>query len=401
MLATTQEFPLHLRAIQSQLQQPNSPLQDLIGFESQDFESLYVEIPTTAAHERLPQCVSLAFKHQAIKAGMKNSAAPNLIFVPSRGKSAYWATDRRDDADGDYLTPALMMELIHYILDNIYVAFGGRVYRQILGLPMGINCGVEFAVGFLASYELPFLVRQLQLFSDSLSRTARGHGRTHTVQALSQPLPPLLPGLFYFIRYVDDLFYGLLRGFAFADYLYDERDNGGHDGIYPREFIGPRGRIITMPLSVKVSSTGTEVNFLDVTVMLSRSERTDGVHSLHYKLYDKRRDNPRFAHTNQFPPMNSILADPSKYSVLRAQMFRFDRNCSFATDFVENTISLATEMIQAGYNKRRLVTEIRKFGSQWRKTSKSKGKWVHVMRKILSSLNARVIALRTCTHRGN
>ena len=54
MLATTQEFPLHLRAIQSQLQQPNSPLQDLIGFESQDFESLYVEIPTTAAHERLP-----------------------------------------------------------------------------------------------------------------------------------------------------------------------------------------------------------------------------------------------------------------------------------------------------------------------------------------------------------
>ena len=82
-------------------------------------------------------------------------------------------------------------------------------------------------------------------------------------------------------------------------------------------------------------------------------------------------------------------------------MFRFDRNCSFATDFVENTISLATEMIQAGYNKRRLVTEIRKFGSQWHKTSKSKGKWVHVKRKILSSLNARVIALRTCTHRGN
>ena len=79
MLATTQEFPLHLRAIRSQLQQPDSPLQDLVGFESQDFESLYVEIPTTAAHDRLPQCVSLAFKHQAIKAGMKNSAISNLI----------------------------------------------------------------------------------------------------------------------------------------------------------------------------------------------------------------------------------------------------------------------------------------------------------------------------------
>ena len=87
-------------------------------------------------------------------------------------------------------------------------------------------------------------------------------------------------------------------------------------------------------------------------------------HSLHYKLFDKRRNNPKFALTMAFPPMDSILADPSKYSVLRSQMFRFDCNCSFAADFIHNTTELALMMISQGYNKRRLVSQIRKYDRQ-------------------------------------
>ena len=29
---------------------------------------------------------------------------------------------------------------LHYLLDNILTRFGSKLYRQIVGIPMGINC---------------------------------------------------------------------------------------------------------------------------------------------------------------------------------------------------------------------------------------------------------------------
>ena len=72
-----------------------------------------------------------------------------------------------------------------------------------------------------------------------------------------------------------------------------------------------------------------------------------------------------------FPNMDSALSDRAKYSVLRSQMFRYDRNCSFAADFISNTATLAVQMIRQHYNKRRVLHEIEKYDN-W---DKSKGRW--------------------------
>ena len=29
---------------------------------------------------------------------------------------------------------------LHYLLDNIFIRFGSKLYRQIVGIPMGTNC---------------------------------------------------------------------------------------------------------------------------------------------------------------------------------------------------------------------------------------------------------------------
>ena len=31
-------------------------------------------------------------------------------------------------------------DALHYLLDNIFIRFGSKSYRQIVGIPMGTNC---------------------------------------------------------------------------------------------------------------------------------------------------------------------------------------------------------------------------------------------------------------------
>ena len=31
-------------------------------------------------------------------------------------------------------------KMIEFLIDNIFVQFGGRLFRQVIGIPMGTNC---------------------------------------------------------------------------------------------------------------------------------------------------------------------------------------------------------------------------------------------------------------------
>ena len=44
-----------------------------------------------------------------------------------------------------------------FFLDNIYIRFGTKLYRQIVGIPMGTNCAPIVADLFLFSYERDFM----------------------------------------------------------------------------------------------------------------------------------------------------------------------------------------------------------------------------------------------------
>ena len=44
-----------------------------------------------------------------------------------------------------------------YLLDNIYIRFGTKLYRQIVGIPMGTNCAPLIADLFLVCYERDFI----------------------------------------------------------------------------------------------------------------------------------------------------------------------------------------------------------------------------------------------------
>ena len=48
-------------------------------------------------------------------------------------------------------------EALIYLLDNIYIRFGTKLYRQIVGIPMGTNCTPLVADLFLFCYERDFM----------------------------------------------------------------------------------------------------------------------------------------------------------------------------------------------------------------------------------------------------
>ena len=47
--------------------------------------------------------------------------------------------------------------MLDFLIDNIFVLFGGRVFQQSIGIPMGTICAPLFADLFLHAYDAGFL----------------------------------------------------------------------------------------------------------------------------------------------------------------------------------------------------------------------------------------------------
>ena len=50
-----------------------------------------------------------------------------------------------------------MCEALIYLLDNIYIRFGTKLYRQNVGIPMSTDCAPLVADLFLICYERKFM----------------------------------------------------------------------------------------------------------------------------------------------------------------------------------------------------------------------------------------------------
>ena len=130
-----------------------------------------------------------------------------------------------------------MCDALHYLLDNIFIRFGSKLYRKIVGIPTGTNCAPLVADLFLFCYERDFML--------SLS----DNNQTDIIEAFNSTS-----------RYLDDLLN--------IDNPYFEQ-MVGH--IYPTE------------LQLNKANSDTEVTFLDLNLSI-----TNGIVSS--KIYDKRDD---------------------------------------------------------------------------------------------------------------
>ena len=112
----------------------------------------------------------------------------------------YFTHDINGGGDNMY-TADNICKMIEFLIDNIFVQFGGRLFHQIIGIPMGTNCAPLLADLFLYSYENEFLDNMIK----------GGHRR-------------LARSFNLCYRYIDDLI--VFNNKKFLDYLKE---------IYPSE----------------------------------------------------------------------------------------------------------------------------------------------------------------------
>ena len=62
-------------------------------------------------------------------------------------------------------------KMIEFLTDNIFVHFGGCLFRQIIGIPMGTNCVPLLADLFLYSHENEFLDNMIRSGHRRLARS--------------------------------------------------------------------------------------------------------------------------------------------------------------------------------------------------------------------------------------
>ena len=162
--------------------------------------------------------------------------------------------------------------MIEFFIDNIFVQFGGRLFRQVIRIPMGTNCAPLLADLFLYSYENEFL--------DNVIRS--GHIR------LARSLN---------ICYMDNLI--VFNNKKFLDYLKE---------IYPSQ------------LTVKKANKSDHLaDYLDLTFII------DSGGKLSTRLYDKRDDFD--FHTVNFSFLSSNIPSGPSYGVYISQLISYARCC--------------------------------------------------------------------------
>ena len=185
-----------------------------------------------------------------------------------------------------------MCEALIYLLDNIYIRFGTKLYRQIVGIPMGTNCAPLVADLFLFCYGGDFMT--------SLSDVKQAK-ITEAFKSTS--------------RYLDD--------HLNIDNPYFE---GMVNHIYPPE----------LQLN-KANTSDTKAPFLDLHLSISNGFVSS-------KICDKR-DDFDFDIVN-FPILAGDIPHSTSYGVYISQLIQFARVSSHVADFNAHNKSLTAKLFQ-------------------------------------------------------
>ena len=117
-------------------------------------------IPLDLLKSLMNNIINNAFKH-------KNGATRYTHIKVGRNKSHFTS----DPLNGDNKYAANdICKMIEFLVDNIYLRFGGQLFRQMVGIPMGTNCAPLLADLFLYSYENEFLDKLIKEGKRKLAR---------------------------------------------------------------------------------------------------------------------------------------------------------------------------------------------------------------------------------------
>ena len=258
-----------------------------------DFSTLYTTLPHHLIKEKLINLIERTFKREG---------SP---YIACNERQASFTSE---DTKRDKLWSCKnICEALIYFLHNIYIRFGTKLYRQIVGIPMGTNCAPLVADLFLFCYERDFMtflsdVKQAEIIEAFKSTS----------------------------RYPDDLL---------------NIDNPYFEGMVNR-FYPPELQLI------KANTSDTKAPFLDLHLSISNGFVSS-------RIYDKR-DDFDFDIVN-FPFLDGDVPRSTSNGVYISQFIRFARVLSHIVDFNARNESLTAKLLQQGYRYHKLRKTFSKF----------------------------------------
>ena len=258
-----------------------------------DFSTLYTTLPHHLIKEKLINLIEWTFKSEG---------SP---YIACNERQAFFTSE--DTKRYKLWSCQNVCEALIYLLDNIYIRFGTKLYRQIVGIPMGTNCAPLVADLFLFGYERDFMT--------SLSDVKQAE---------------ILEAFKSASRYLDDILN--------IDNPYFE---GMVNRIYPPE----------LQLN-KANTSGAEAPFLDLHLSISNGFVSS-------KVYDKR-DDFDFDIVD-FPFLDGEVPHSASYGVYISQLIRFARVSGHVVGFGARGGSLTAKLLQQGYRYHKLRKTFSKF----------------------------------------
>ena len=127
-----------------------------------DFSTFYTSIPHDLVNSRISNLVHNAFR--------KKDGSVRYTHIKVTRARGYFSHDINGGGDSMY-TADNICNMIEFLIDNIFVQFGGRLFRQMIGIPVGTNCAPLLADFFLYSYENEFLDNMIRSGHRRLARS--------------------------------------------------------------------------------------------------------------------------------------------------------------------------------------------------------------------------------------
>ncbi len=204
------------------------------------------------------------------------------------------------------------------MIDNAYVKHNDRIFRQVVGIPMGTSCAPHKANIYLHQYEYEYFIK---LYEDN------------RVDDLAK--------LEHVFRYQDDLL--SLNDFGLLESVLSD--------IYPPEMV-----INKTNISVR------KTTFLDLTISIYRGK-------FYIKLYDKRNDY-NFEVIN-YPFLDGNIPKGQSYGIFISQLVRLARINSSFNGFLSDCKNLVRKLERQSFNiaalRKRFEIFVDKYFNIWGK----------------------------------
>ena len=261
-----------------------------------DFSTLYTKLQHSDLVSVLKDIVDFCQK------GGKNKTDGNKKYISFSRREAFWCRKRHGKMS---FSITELKSLTDHLITETYFEVGNLIFRQCIGIPMGIDPAPCWANLYLYKYECDHVTRLIR--SDKRRAMRYRHSN----------------------RFIDD------------------ECNLNDSGEFGKSFH----QIYPPDLHLKCEHNGNHATFLDLDISI-----VDGLFI--YKLYDKRDDFP--FHIIRMPDKNGNIPLHIFYGSIMSEFLRIARATLLYADFLPRAQALFSRMINQGGEQSRVLAQIQR-----------------------------------------